>query len=55
MATEKTNPKTPEKKEPKIDSGEPKLKDRQADTRKPASPTKERPKATREVDFMGWE
>jgi len=56
MATEKTNPKTKEKKEPKIDGGEPKLKkERQSDARKPTSLAKEVLKATREVDFMGWD
>jgi hypothetical protein len=55
MATEKTNPKTKEKEEPKI-GGEPKpKKERQSDTRKPTSPEQEVPKATREVDFMGWD
>lgn len=56
MATEKTNPRTNEKKEPKIHGDKLKLKkERQSDTGKPTPPAKEIPKATREVDFMDWD
>lgn len=56
MATEKTNPKTTEKKEPQLDDRELKLKKEcQPDAGKPASPVKQPPRTMREIDFMGWD